>query len=144
MTDHSPIHGLPYGPERAQAKKEFAQRLYRAMTRKGWHQSQLAKEAEKFMPKGQRFTRDNVSGYVHGRSIPEPIRLSALAQALGVQPNELVPSRGFTPESAEPFLPRMAMKDMGDGMYFVQINQPVSMATALKLMADLTADGAEE
>ena len=65
-------------------KKEFGQHLRRLMIEKGWRtQAELARRAG--MP------RNNVCTYFGGRSFPSELNLKALARALGVAPNELLP-----------------------------------------------------
>lgn len=69
----------------------FAARLFAAMAEKGFNGAQLAKEAQKYMPKGQVFGRHLVSNYLRGAHLPTNVRLIALSKALGKKITELVP-----------------------------------------------------
>lgn len=65
-------------------RQEFSKRIYRLMLAKNMTQSDLAREAG--------IARDSVSNYVRGNNMPEPVNLKKLADALGVEPNELLPN----------------------------------------------------
>ena len=65
-------------------KEEFAKRVYRFMTNKGWTQSELARKSD--------LPRDSISSYVRGASMPTPKSLAKLAAGLGVDETELVPN----------------------------------------------------
>ena len=71
--------------------RDFAKRMQKAMVAKGWSQSDLARAAQKFMPEGQDFGRHLINYYIRLRGLPTPIYLKALADALGVPPDELLP-----------------------------------------------------
>lgn len=70
-------------------KTEFGRRLKSLMLDKGWNQSELARRAE--------MGRDNVSGYIHGKYLPNSKHLHKLAHALGVDPGSLLPDEGGLP-----------------------------------------------
>src|ERR1043165_6798156 len=55
-------------------KQEFAKRVYNLMLNKGWHQSELARQAG--------LTRDSISTYINGKVFPTPSKLGKLAKAL--------------------------------------------------------------
>lgn len=74
-TDISPTH---------LTKQEFGRRLQNLMIEKGWNQSELARRAG--------LGRDAISTYVRGRSFPEPINLKKVADALSVNPHDLLPN----------------------------------------------------
>lgn len=90
----------------------FAKRLQKAMDAKGWSQSDLARHASVFLDKGDgqpvEITRDNISKYMNGKTMPRGDRLTALAKALGVEIAALVSTEGITsvaertPPSARP------------------------------------------
>lgn len=84
---------LPANATSSMARMEFGRRLQRAMMNKGYSQSELARYAETHL--GKHFGRDSVSQYIRGETLPNPQRLAALAKALGVDPEELLPSRGI-------------------------------------------------
>lgn len=113
-------------------KAEFARKLQHAFTAKGWTQSELARQAEAKLPKGHTFGRYNVSTYVRGKSLPGPVHLKALCDALGVKPDELLPTRGVGQVGSE--MPPLDVRDMADGNVWLRINQAVPWPIALKIM----------
>lgn len=121
-------------------KEEFARRLQAAMVQKGWNQSELARRATDLLPKpakgqkrGKSIGRDSVSHYMRGRMLPEPAYLTAIAKALDMRPDELLPAGGFAvpPVTAVPF----AMRGLSDGRVSININRTVKSETAHKIMA---------
>lgn len=112
----------PYTP----ATVEFGRRLQHYTAAKGWTQADLVRQATKFLPKGKVFRRDSISLYMRGAQMPAPLRLHALAKALGVSLEDLTP-----PDNSE--APPIAMKAMDGGNVWLQINQAVSMETALEI-----------
>ena len=113
-------------------KIEFARRLQAAITAKGWRQSDLARHALQQLPKGRAFGRDSVSLYIRGRSLPGPLHLDAMAKALGVKPEDLMPTRGVP--SAGENNPALNMQDLGDGHVWLRVNQAVPWDAALEIM----------
>lgn len=130
-----PPREVPEGAPRSEATAEFGRRLQRMMVDKGWNQSELARQASRFMPKGKHFRRDNVSLYVRGLQVPGPVRLSALCKALGTTPQELVPSGAFS--SVDETAPPLSIKALTNGQAWLQINQAVSMDVAMRVVAIL-------
>lgn len=131
-----PDGGALANAPRDYVKVEFARRLQAAMVRKGWNQSELARRAQEHLPKGapkgSRVGRDNVSQYIRGRVLPAPHTLAALAEALGVEPADLLPSRGV-PQASTEHTPR-SFSDTPDGNVWVRVNLAVSSTDALKIM----------
>lgn len=121
---------LPTGAPKDAVKAEFARRLQHKMAEKGWTQSEMARQAEYHLPRGQKFGRDNISGYVRGLSLPGPVMLGALCQALGCQPQDLL----LAAPSVDTRNPPLEVKDAGDGRAWVRINQAVDWQIALKIM----------
>jgi transcriptional regulator with XRE-family HTH domain len=99
------------------ARVEFGKRLQRVMMAKGLSQSELARLAE--MHLGKHFGRDSVSQYIRGETLPNPQRLGALSKALGVEPEELLPSRGVrgVPSLSEMMRPGLEVRDDADERY---------------------------
>ena len=126
--DDEPQH--PKAPA-GQIKQDFADRLEVEMLRKGWNQSETARQAALHMKSGQ-FNRDNISNYAKGRHFPGPVHMRALCSALGVEPRDLAPSGRA--HSAEEAAPRMIMKDLGDGTIFVQINKQLPAEKAFRIL----------
>lgn len=129
---------LPSGAPMDAVKAEFGRRIQARLVEKGWNQSELARAASKFMPGKTKLTRDNVSNYVRGQQIPGPTRMKAICDALGVKPVDLVPAHAV--QSTDDAAPPLAVKTLGDGRVFLQINQVTSMDVAMKIMAMLNAE----
>jgi len=70
-----------YAPQHI-SKQEFGRRLYEAIIKRGWNQSELARRA--------RIGRDSVSSYVRGISFPDPKNLQSLADALDCKKEDLL------------------------------------------------------
>jgi transcriptional regulator with XRE-family HTH domain len=113
-------------------KAAFGTRLQDAANRKGWNQSELARQAQLHMPKGKRLARDNVSTYIRGKVLPGPMQLKALADALGMKVDDLLPSRGVP--SAADKSPPLDYRDLGDGNVWLRINQALPRKLALRIM----------
>ncbi len=120
----------PNMPEQ-QFKQDFASRLAAFMLKKGWNQSELARQAALHMPSGQ-FNRDNISNYVKAKHTPGPVHTSALCKALRVEPIDLFPS-GSSPVNDDA-APPLDLKDLGDGTVFVRINKRLPAAKALQIL----------
>ena len=115
----------------------FATNLKRAMIQKGWTQSELARRAAPYAP-DKRMIRDNISKYMRGKVLPGPLHLQALAKALGVSPDDLLPIR---PGGAVVDHPTFSVQQMADGNVWLRINQAVPMVLALKIAAILEEHG---
>lgn len=116
----------PYTPTAV----EFGRRLQHYTAEKGWTQADLVRAASKFLDKGKVFRRDSVSLYMRGAQMPGPPRMKALCKALGVKQEDLVPPGGSDN-------PPLGMKPLDGGNVWLQINQAVSMETALEIAAIL-------
>jgi transcriptional regulator with XRE-family HTH domain len=132
--DAGPLH--KDAPTEA-VKVEFARRLQQAMIKKGWNQSELARQAQLQLSEG-RIARDNVSTYIRGSVLPGPNNLHAMATALGVKVDELLPSRGVP--SAADKSPPLDYRDLGDGNVWLKVNQAISRKKALQIMNLLAED----
>jgi transcriptional regulator with XRE-family HTH domain len=121
------------------------------MAKKGWNQSDLARAATKCMPGKKQISRDRVSNYIRQVHMPTPAALYALADALGTQPEDLVPeifsgdavealdrateNTGTTADTLS-----LDVKDAGDGYAHVFINQRLPWGKALEVLRIVTAD----
>ena len=117
-------------------KMEFAKRVYRLMLNKGWHAAELARQAG--------LERAAIGTYLHGKTFPSPTNLAALAKALGVTPEELLPN---TVESAiDEDNPSFEIKasDNAPGLAWLRINRLVTMETATKIATLIGADNATD
>lgn len=141
---HRTQHGTPTDlSEQAPADAvalEFASRLQKQLDRKGWTQSDLAREATKFMEKGE-VTRDSVSKYINARFLPGNAKMHAIAKAFGVEVEDLRPATGITGTSEKHAA--MGVRDLGDGKAWLRINQPVPWLTAIKILELLKGDANE-
>jgi len=135
--NHGGPSALPEGAPRDAARAEFARRLSAAMIQKGWNQSELARRASDHYA-DKEIGRDSISVYMRGKALPTPLVLNAIAAALGVDPADLLPSRGVPSASAAS--PKMEAKDMGDGTVWLRVNQQVPWQVALTIMAALQHD----
>ena len=121
-----------------QIRVDFANRLQHYMVKKGWNQSELARQAQLHLA-GKRIGRDNVSSYVRGLAIPYPANLHALAKALGVTPEDLLPRRhGLIPAASNAL--ETDLKVLGDGNAWLRINRAMPVKTALKIMSLIEGD----
>jgi transcriptional regulator with XRE-family HTH domain len=111
---------------RSSTKDEFAKRLYEALEKKGWNQSQLARYAG--------LGRDAISTYIRGRSIPSPSSLNKLAQVLGCRPEELMPN--YFEKAAEEQTAKMELREIHgeDGYMWLKVNMRLPKATALRVL----------
>lgn len=128
---------MPRPDERDHLKAELSARLVREMTTRSWTQADLARAAERHMPKGEEFRRANVSSYVNKLALPRPKQLTALAKALGMDPRDLLPG-GSASEDRLPFSMHPAKDE--PGMAWLQVDTKVSMRTALAILGMLEHD----
>lgn len=113
-------------------KQEFGRRLYNLMLQKGWNQSELARRAG--------IARDSVSTYVRGVSLPEPLNLQKLADALDVKPIELLPNG--TEAAIDEDNPSLEFKvsNSDSRVAWLRVNRLVTTATAVKVVELLNDD----
>lgn len=120
---------LPELPEEAR-RQLAAGNLNRFMIAKGWNQSELARRAARHMP-SKEMSRDSVSKYCRARNLPGPVALSALARALGVTPEDILPAGRVVKAEHPPF----SMQQISDGNFWLRVNQAVPMSVAVKIAA---------
>lgn len=113
-------------------KQEFGRRLYALMTRKGWKQADLARHAG--------IPRDAVSKYINGKIFPTRVSLEAVAKALGMTAEELLPNTAES--SIEADVPDIEMKisSTTPKVAWLRVNRLVTTTTALKIMELLNDD----
>jgi transcriptional regulator with XRE-family HTH domain len=143
---HYNVTQMPVAAENitaADIKAEFARRLQAAMIEKGWNQSELARRVNQCLikpPKGQKrgwkMGRDSISHYVRGAMMPLPTYLHALAKALGVRPEDLLPVSVPTAAGATPF----ELRGQPDGRVFLRLSRSVTSETAMKIMSLLAEE----
>lgn len=113
-------------------KEAFGQRVYNLMVARGWNQSELARRAG--------LNRDNVSTYITGKSMPSPQNLKRLGDALGVDPDRLLPNNiQAAIERDHPSL-EIKVSAHAPGTAWIRLNRFVSTETALAITKLLGAD----
>lgn len=111
--------------------QEFSRRLYKLMLGKGWTQAELARQSG--------LTRDSISGYVRGNHMPTHESVKALAKALGVKAEELLPN---IVESAIDDIPSLELKvsTSDPTKSWLRVNRLVSTKTAGEVIGLLNDD----
>lgn len=112
-----------------QQRTLFATKLENLRADRGWTQTELAKRASQFSEKP--ITRDRISKYSLGHSLPGKPHLSAIAKALGVEQAELLPSRVVRNLTSHPLRATL----LEDGMAQLNINMMVPWDLAVKIVA---------
>jgi transcriptional regulator with XRE-family HTH domain len=125
-------------PEEVRA--EFGRRLQYYMVKKGWIQSELARQAALYTEDGY-FGRDNVSNYINGHNLPGPVLLNALAKALDVATTDLLPTHMVA--STDEQMPSLDVSNVGDGTAWLRINQRIPWPLALKVMELLNSQSSK-
>lgn len=113
-------------------KQEFAKRLYQLMLKKGWNQSELARQAN--------LPRDSISTYMRGRSLPTPQNLMALAKCLGVSQGELLPNQIESAIDEDSPALEVRSSPNAPGTAWLRVNRLVAMTTAIKIAELLEND----
>lgn len=116
------------------AKEEFGRRLYGMLLSRGWNQSDLARNAG--------IGRDKVSVYITGKSLPTPANTKAMADALGITPEELLPNHIENAIDADNPAFEMRVSPGAPNTAWLRVNRLVSMATAVKIAELLQHDDA--
>lgn len=114
------------------SKQEFGRRLYNAMLRKGWTQSELARRSD--------VKRDSVSTYVRGVSLPGPLNLKKLAAALEVSESELLPNH--IEAAIDEDVPSLELKisSSDSRVAWLRVNRLVSTSAAVQIVEILNSD----
>ncbi len=118
------------------SKQEFGKRLYNLMLRKGWNQSELARQAG--------IQRDSVSTYINGRSLPTPKNLLALSTALGVEAELLLPNHTEEAIEADETSFSFKVSPSQPNTAWLRVNRLVTLATAVKIAELLENDNATD
>lgn len=113
-------------------KRDFADRLRRLAREKGWHQSELARQAG--------LTRDSVSVYMRGSSLPTGANLQKLATALGISADELIPHSKIS-SNDEAALFEIKVSPEAPNKARLYVDHIVSLAAALKIASILQEEG---
>jgi len=110
-------------------KQEFGRRLYDQLLKQRLNQSDLARKSG--------LGRDSISQYVRGRSVPTPQNLEKIAEALSIEPDDLFPNYAAQAISIEDPTFQLRAVDGDSSQMWLTINQRVSTATAMAVMAAL-------
>lgn len=121
------------------SKQEFARRLYKLMISKGWRQSELARRSG--------LPRDSISTYMRAKTFPTPQSVKKLADALGVEPTDILPN--YIEGSIDEDTPMLEMKVSPNvpGMAWLRVNQLVPLNIAvdvLKILQEHAPDRVDE
>jgi transcriptional regulator with XRE-family HTH domain len=122
-------------------KAMFAKNLYDALVAKGWSQSELARQATKFMPidektgRSKEFTRDQVSKYIRGKTLPYTESLHALCKALGLEHEDLLPGGGSPIQGQK----SVEITELDHDTVWLRVNQKAKWPVALKVLELLKA-----
>jgi transcriptional regulator with XRE-family HTH domain len=117
-------------------KLEFGRRLQDVLAQKGWNQSDLARAAFGEDNHGNARGRDAISTYIRGVSFPEPLSLRKIADALGVQPGDLMGTSAPAPQQARaPITLRQASGDPGS--VAINVDAVVSIEQASEILSIL-------
>lgn len=134
-------HTMPPGETnqltpRALTKQEFGRRLQNLLLTKEWNQSDLSRATG--------LGRDSVSTYINGKTFPTPLGLKKLAEALGVQPDELLPNSMMNAMDDEH--PAIELKQAAGhtGKAWLRINRAMSFSAAAKIVDIINQDDAHE
>jgi transcriptional regulator with XRE-family HTH domain len=127
------------------AKQAMGRRIQKRLTELGMNQSDLARAASKHTPRGKPVGRDSISGYIRGRSIPNAVNLHAIAAALKMAPEDILPEI-IGPNSETDAEPAFSIQGIPDkpGRVWLRINQPVGVDAALEIMGLIKADADEK
>src|SRR5262245_36193674 len=111
-------------------------RLKAHMDNRGWHQAELARRASAYLPKSaadqrrnKKVGRDTIWLYVIGRIFANPVYLKALAKALEVTQDELVPTKLDEPPRLDEG-GSLSIQDMSNGKSRIEIDFVVPTKTA--------------
>ena len=115
-------------------KQEFARRVYRLMRGKGWTQSELSRRAG--------IPRDSISVYIRARSLPEHGNLLKLAEALGVEPDQLLANKTEAAIDADFPAFEMRVSPGAPDKAWLRVNRLVGRSTALRIATLLENDDA--
>lgn len=110
-------------------KQEFGRRLQSLMLERNWNQAELARAAG--------LGRDSISTYIRGKVFPDPKNLKRIADALGVTPQQLMPSDMTAVLDAE--VPALEIRQSATepDKVHLRINRTVTIEQATKIFAIL-------
>ncbi|MCW4115625.1 helix-turn-helix domain-containing protein [Aurantimonas sp. MSK8Z-1] len=127
----------PHNPltPRQLTRDEFGRRVENLMLGKGWRQADLARHSG--LPK------DSVSTYVKGKTLPTPLSLKKLADALGVEPQELLPNHAQSAINDDNPALDIRQSPGDPSKSWLRVNQLVSSRLAAQIHLMLTDPDAD-
>ena len=117
------------------AKEEFARRLHAMMREKGWRQADLARSST--------LTRNMISVYLRGDSLPNPASLKLLAKAFNVEPDHLLPNYKESAIDRDNPAIDFRVSPADPKQAWLRINRLVSTSLAIRILAMLEAEDAQ-
>lgn len=125
----------------------FARRLAKAMLVKGWDQSEMARRADACLPphdpqqkRQPNITRDNINKWVNAIHLPTAVYLQAVADALGMAPEELLPGAVRKPSGARKRHHPFKLSPLPDGNYRMEGERVVTWQAARAITDILVED----
>ena len=119
-------------PSSSVTKAEFSKQLKKAIADRGWNQSELSRQASKHLPKPM--TRDTISKYIRGATLPRPEHSRAIALALKIGPGDLLTSFLVDSQAAPSHVLEMSEVPGEPGVVWLRLNKPVPFKQALEIM----------
>lgn len=109
----------------------FSKKLHELASAKGWHQSEIARQAD--------LPRDSISVYWRGKSLPTDKSAKKLANAFGISVDELMP-RGAVglPSDVE-----VEVDEAKPNYVTLKIHQRVPLSVARQILEILDSAGSE-
>lgn len=126
---------MPKLNERDLLRAEFSKRLAKHLADRGWSQADMARAAEKHLPKGEGFRRDNISVYLNRVALPRQKQLVAMAKALGVAPADLMPGVSSSGRSGVKMPYSMRPMEGEPNQAWLQVDMQVPMRKALAVLS---------
>lgn len=117
---------------KALTKEEFGRRLHAEIINRGWNQSEMARRAD--------LRRDAISTYVRGTVLPSPAALQKLANALGMQPTDLLPNSAMSAIESDHSSLSMKVSSGAPNTAWLHVNRLVTVETAAEVIKLVTAD----
>lgn len=108
---------------------EFGRRLQSLILERNWNQAELARAAG--------LGRDSISTYIRGKVFPDPKNLKRIADALGMTPQQLMPSDMTAVIDAEVPALEIRQSATDPSQVHIRINRTVTVEQAAKIFSIL-------
>lgn len=119
----------PASPEPLTNKQEFGRRLQALILERNWNQAELARAAG--------LGRDSISTYIKGLVFPDPKNLKKVADALGMTPQQLMPTGMVASIDAEIPALEIRQSSTDPDRVHIRVNRLVSLEQASQIFAIL-------